>query len=332
MVDEATGTAPPSGGQPAPIKLEVPATPAVPADGGKPGTAAPPAANPSLAALAVDGKVPAVPAAPAPPVADDWRKTFAGDDAKEMTRLQRFASQADMYKAYRTLEARMSSGKMTAALSPTATPEEKATWRKENGVPESADKYDTAIGEGFVWGDNDKPVLEDFTKHALANDMTPGEVKKSLSWYAKFQADAMAKQSMADDASARDGNLELVQRWGPETPRNLGAFANYFADMEPKMRDALYASRMPDGSRLGNNPDFIAYYAQKSREANPYATLVPAGTSDPAKNIADRRAELEGPKFMGDRSSTYWRGPQADAIQKEYRDIVGAMDTMKKRT
>jgi hypothetical protein len=30
--------------------------------------------------------------------------------------------------------------------------------------------------------------------------------------------------------------------------------------------------------------------------------------------------------MMGDRSSDYWRGPQAEPMQQEYRDLVEARD------
>ena len=74
--------------------------------------------------------------------ADDWRTRLAGGDEKELKRLSRFASEADVYKAYRELEKKKSSGELKQALSKDATPEQIAEWRKENGIPETPDKYD----------------------------------------------------------------------------------------------------------------------------------------------------------------------------------------------
>lgn len=53
---------------------------------------------------------------------EDWRSKVAGEDAKELARLQRMGSPADVWKAYRALEAKISSGQLKQGLKPDATP------------------------------------------------------------------------------------------------------------------------------------------------------------------------------------------------------------------
>ncbi len=59
-------------------------------------------------------------------------------------RLDRFDSPAAVAKSYRELEAKVSSGELKAPVKPPAAdakPEEVAAWRKEQGLPETAQAY-----------------------------------------------------------------------------------------------------------------------------------------------------------------------------------------------
>src|SRR3954471_3943718 len=73
--------------------------------------------------------------------APDWRAAMAGDDKDAMKRLARFTDPGQVFKSLRSLEAKMSAGELKKPLAENATPEEKATWRKENGLPEKAETY-----------------------------------------------------------------------------------------------------------------------------------------------------------------------------------------------
>jgi hypothetical protein len=61
----------------------------------------------------------------------------------------------------------------------------------------------------------------------------------------------------------------------------------------------------------------------------PQSTIVPPGTPNAGKFIGDRIGEIS--KLMGDPASAYWRGPQAAAMQAEYRELVDAQEKMKTR-
>ncbi len=94
---------------------------------------------------------------------ENWRDEMAGGDEKERKRLERFASPADVYKSNRELEKKLSTGKFKVDLPENPTEEQIAAYRKDMGIPEDG-KYDTEIGGGFVWSDDDKPALDFFAK------------------------------------------------------------------------------------------------------------------------------------------------------------------------
>lgn len=263
---------------------------------------------------------------------DDWRARLAGEDAKALKRLERFGSPLDVFKSFRELEAKLSSGKSgqkAAALSPDATEEEIAEYRKEHGIPETPDKYDTQLGDGFVWGEADKPLLEDYTKWAHERNMTPQAVKENLAWYASLQTKQAEAREVADEQFRATAEDALRKEWGPEFRRNLNAMGSMFESMPEDQRAALWVARLPNGRLLGDDPAYVKFWAGLARELNPAATLIPGGGNDPIKGVEGRMQEIQ--KLMGDQSSAYWRGPEANKLQAEYRELIEASQKLKSR-
>jgi hypothetical protein len=115
----------------------------------------------STAGTIADGNVSEKPVAAPADWPEDWRIKLAGEDKSYLKTLDRFNTPSDLAKAYRDAQQRLSAGNLKAILPDNPTEEELKTWRTENGVPESPDKYDVNLGDGFVWSDEDKPLLDD---------------------------------------------------------------------------------------------------------------------------------------------------------------------------
>lgn len=263
---------------------------------------------------------------------DDWRAKFAGEDAKALKRLERFGSPTDLFKSFRELEGKLSSGQLKAkveAPGKDATPEEIAAFRKEQGIPESPDKYDTSLGDGFVWADADKPFLEDYTKYAHERNMTPAQVKENLAWYAASQQRALEAQAEADTNFRINAEEELRKEWGPDFRRNMNSVYQLFTDMPSEAKEGLFSARTPDGKLIGDHPAYMQFFANLARELNPAATILPAGGANPMQGIEGRMKELES--MMGNRASEYWRGPKSEAMQQEYRDLLTAQEKLRSR-
>jgi hypothetical protein len=271
----------------------------------------------------------------------DWREKIAAGDAKELEQLKRHGSPLDLWKKARSLEQKLSSGEYKRELPKDATPEDVAAWRAERGIPDKPDGYleKLALPDGMVLGEADKPIVASFAEAALDGNMDAGQLSKLVAQYYKMQ-DQIASQRSQADAEFRQRNEDHMRaELGPDFRPTLGAVNNFLASLPSQFHiqengktvtgGMLAAARLPDGTRLGDNAAWLGWLAERSREANPYATLMPAGMGDQGKGVNDEIASIE--KLMGDRSSDYWRGPTAEPMQQRYRDLVEARERMKSR-
>jgi hypothetical protein len=265
----------------------------------------------------------------------DWRARFAGDDADALKRLERFQAPADVFKSYRELERRVSSGELKAPPKPLAkeaSPEQAAAWRKEQGLPDSAEAFvkGLALPNGVVPGEADRDMLEAFADTAFKNNWNGDQFNQAVAWYYEQQDARQAQQIERDEAFRQTALIELGKEWGPQQFQvNLNAMQNMLALFPQGVADSLLAGRMADGSRIGDNPGVLRALVHLARELNPAATVLPAGGDLSAKGIEGRMAEIQ--KMMGDYRSDYWQGPRAADLQKEFRELVEAQEKMRGR-
>ncbi len=261
--------------------------------------------------------------------AEDWRVKLAGGDEKELKRLSRFASEADIYKAYRELEKKKSDGTLKQALGKDATPEERANWRKENGIPESADKYDLTFDDGLVIGENDKPLVDKFVQSMHDENASPSQVKAALKSYYAIVADQQHAIAEAD-VTFKDESMEsLREEWGGDYKKNLNVIGGFLSALPEDTRVAFETARTQDGKLIGNDPAIIKWLASMAYEINPAATVMPSSINNPGSAIGDEIASIE--KLMGDSSSSYWKGATAEKTQQRYLDLISARDKINAR-
>lgn len=296
--------------------------------------AAPALANdnkPAPTILNGDASPPVVQVAPAD-WPTDWRAKMAGEDAAYTKTLDRYASPMELAKAHRELQQKLSREPRAPILpGPDATPEERQAYRKQIGVPDEPNGYDVKVAEGFVWGETDKPMLDDFTKYAHSQDMRPDEVKKALGWYAQFQEQSKTEQARRDEATRINGIDELRTEWGAQNYEgNINAVENLAARWGKEASEEFLGARGPSGRKLGSIPSVLKALAQTEIQLNPAAKLVPAGTQDQGKAVGSRLQELD--KMMSDYSGPYWRGDRKDELQQEYRDLLDAQQRLSGKT
>ena len=262
--------------------------------------------------------------------ADDWRVKLAGGDEKELKRLARFASEADIYKSFRELEKKKSNGELKQALSKDATPEELTQWRKENGIPESADKYDLKFDDGLVIGENDKPLIDKFVASMHGKNANEDQVKAAIATYYSLIGEKQQAQAESDVAF-KDQSIELLkEEWGGEFKKNLAAVNGFLAALPDEPRAAFEHARTPDGKKLGDDPAIIKWLAATAYEINPAASVMPSSVSNPAGAISDEIAAIE--KMVGDKTSAYWKGADAQKNQDRYSELLAARDKINARS
>lgn len=312
----APATGSPLGGPP-PVPTHAAADPVDPKPTASSAPATPTAADPSA------------PAAPASPTTwpEDWRKIIAGEDKKKADRLSRFTDPAKLFDSYAALERDLSSGKYRKALPSHPSAEELTEWRKSNGVPEKPEDYDVNLGNGIVWGEQDKPHIDDFLKWAHANNATPDEVKRGLGWWHQYQNTLVDQQNEADSVNAQGARDKLRELWGGETQRNIN-FLKSTLDAYDGAYATLMNARGPDGIRLGDNPVMLNALLGEFVKGNPYGRDLPGNGQDPAKTVEAEFSEIQS--LMRDRSSAYWKGDKSAQMQARFRELVDVRERLSK--
>ncbi len=285
-------------------------------------TVAAKAAPPSAA----DPDTPAAKGEPSPTTwPEDWRKLVAGDDKKKAERLSRFTDPGKILDSFLALEKDLSSGKYRKALPSHYSSEELAEWRKANNVPEKPEDYDTNLGNGIVWGEADKPHIDNFLKWAHEHNATPDEVKRNLGWWAQYQDHLVDQQNEADAANASAAFQKMRELWGGETTKNQNFLKTVF-DRYDGAYATIMNARGPDGRRLGDNPEVLNSLLAEFVKGDPYARDLPGNGQGASQTVEAEYATLQG--MMRDRESGYWKGPDAAAKQARFRELVGIKERL----
>lgn len=289
-----------------------------------------PAADPAALAPAVDPAAPAAIAAKSNGVwGDNWRKDYAGEDAKLLTQLERFQSPKAALDALFAAQRRISEGGLKPVLPEKPTPEQLTAWRKENGIPEKPEEYLAHLPEGLVIGEADKPLFESFVKSLHEVNAAPEVAHAAVAWYNKFQEEAIAQQREADTTYAASTEDALRSEWGADYRVNQAIRTTFLNRLPEGIKDVFLNSRMPDGRALGDHPDLSKWLVSMERELNPTATLSGGGFGGDTKGIETRIAEIE--KLQGNQYSIYWKGEQAAKIQAEYDNLLKMREKLKVR-
>lgn len=302
-------------------------TPPSPPAANAPPAATPPAAAPPAKAPAVAITSDAPPAGAAPANwPDNWRDLIAADDEGARKQLDRMTSPADIVKAWRSLEKMKGAGQLKASLPENASAEQLAQYRKENGIPETHDKYDLTLPDGLVIGEHDKPVIDGFLKDMHTANAPPALVKQALGFYYKEQQRQMAETATKDAESRVSAVQQLQSEWGGEFKQNVDMAKNLLVGhFGEDVANSLYFSRLPDGTLFGNNPSVLKGLAKLALDVNPTAMLVPAGGNQ-AMAVGDEIQKYE--KMMRDAPQDYYRDPKN---AQRFAQLLEAQKTLKSR-
>jgi hypothetical protein len=248
----------------------------------------PPVAEPAASDPPADPPANDPPAADPPKVSAAWapgeREALAStiadekERAKFLERLNRFPSKAEMAKTIREQDKLFASGKVKPALSEKPTETELAQYRKDNGIPETPDKYLDALKleDGLVIGDDDKPLLEIALKAAHAENLTPRQVSAMVN--AKYKADEQAAADFVINQTRlkQQTTDALNQEWGAEYRPTINSIANLISTAPNGVGEMLGKAVLPNGDVALNNIDVLRWFATLSRQVNPTG-VVPRG-------------------------------------------------------
>lgn len=243
---------------------------------------------------------------------------------KLLTRLKRFNTPADAAKALREHDKLLSSGQLKKGLPKNATEAQIAEWRKDNGVPETPDKYDLGLPKDADLNDNDVNMLAEWAAQAHAANATPEMVKAGAGAYLKMRQAVVAQMQEANSAAKKATEDELRAEWGQDYRTNVDGLGSLLTHMGSEAMAALVGARTEDGVQLLNNPAVSRALAGHARTLGFVgATVVPAG-GDIGKGIDDELASL--PKAYlenGEKNPAYWGSDRVQARKAELLEAKG---------
>lgn len=243
--------------------------------------------------------------------------------------MERYSTPAEMAKALRELNVRISKGELKAPLKKDASPEELKAWREEQGIPETPDKYDLTLPDGLVIGDNDKPYVDAYVAALHAENASPAVVKAGVAAYMQARQQQVAAIAERDGAQREEVEAELVAEWGhSDFKRNVASVKAMLGQADSEVADMVLNARGPDGRAIANSPKVLRWLTQHARELGYVGgTIPPAGGSN-AETVDSEIKKIEGMQYLegGARNPAYWKD---EKLQARYRELLDARNRLK---
>lgn len=220
---------------------------------------------------------------------------------------------------------------MKNPLPANATAEQIAAWRTENGIPATGDGYIASLPAEIKIEPHNKEMASFIANRMLAVNASPAVVHEGLKVMNEWQAQLIEKRVEADETLRASTEDALRAEWGNEYRANRNNVLSFLsATAPPEVADALLNARTPDGTPFVGTPAAVRWLASMAKLHNPFGTIVPgAGAGTGMGNVDSRINQINA--MMSDQSSEYWKGPNAEKIQKEYRDLIDAQNRQKER-
>lgn len=243
---------------------------------------------------------------------DNWRELAAGNDEELAALLKRYGTLNGVAKALKDAKNTIRSGVIKRDMPDPKDEKAMGEWRKEQGIPDDPTGY--VLPEPILkrLTDEDKPVLANFTEFAHAKNAPPAFVEMATEWYIAGQEAAATKLAEDDAAATEAAEDDLRKDWAPGEYKANFTLAKRFMDQIPVIGAVWSEARLPNGRRLGDFPEFIAWASDQGRNSFGDATFATADNE--AKHTA-RKAEIE--KIRDTDFERYER-----EFSNEYRDIL----------
>lgn len=200
-----------------------------------------------------------------------WRDMMAGQDEKFRKHLDRYGSLSDVGKKIRELEKMVGQVKKPLPENPTA--DQIASWRKENGIPETPEGYEIKLQDGMTLPEEYKPVVSEFLKTMHGVNAPPAIVNSMIGWYMDREETMRAQQIEADKTQRLETIEKLRTELGGEYKATQGMIKAWL-DRQGEIGQALLGARGSDGKALFNNTEFVMWLNNHIRETEPSATVI----------------------------------------------------------
>lgn len=194
-------------------------------------------------------------------VATDWRSGLSGDLLRHA---EKFATPQDAVKAHRKAQQQIS--RMVVVPGDGATPEELGRFRRQMGVPESADGYQVTLPddlpEALRPGDQNDDMQQSFLEAMHRSGATQSQVQTALDWYYGMIRDAhgIHTTALTDYKEAQESDLRRA--WGNGYEAKVATANRFVENFAGNDAEGLLGLELKDGGLLGAHPAFVRLAAQ----------------------------------------------------------------------
>ncbi len=255
----------------------------------------------------------------APTWRDDWRKALAGGDEKAEARLNRFQSPENVFKSWAELDKKISAGALKSTLPENATPEDIAAYRKSWDVPEKPEGYEIAVPAGLELLDPEKESLNLFLKDMHDSNAPKAMVKKATESYFKVRELELQQIYEAAQEKTINSRATMKAEWGRDYDRNSKLVNNdMVATIGAEAAQRIAGRTFIDGTKVGDDPDFLRYVAAKALASADDGMLVMSDSAMAGKSVEEAYRAAIDLKFTD--PTKY----HSDAHQKHLQQLAAA--------
>lgn len=219
---------------------------------------------------------------------DDWRERLAGDDAKRLAHLKRFASPENYLNRTVGIENQLRSGLLKPVLADGAAEAEVAEYRKAHGIPAepSLEGYGVELPK-----DVDETIKGDLGKFVARmhkiNSPAP-VVKEAIGVFFELEAEAEQQFYEVAQKATVDHKAEIRAEYGRDYDRNLALGNTFIAKHLGEKAPELTAIPLADGTLLGDHPDFVRLFVAAALAGADDVSLATAESAPGAGTIKEQ--------------------------------------------
>lgn len=187
------------------------------------------------------------------------------------------------------------------------------------GRPESPDGYQLSVDGNIVTED----VASQFADVAHNLRLTPEQASGIMDYY-RSAVENTGVANMEQSAEMQEQAMEaLRQEWGRAYDQKIQAAASAAQEF---MDADMFNMQLADGSRLGDNPDFIRAMANIADFKHSVTSEDTVSESSQSNVMTPKEAQTEIDSIMNDRNNAYWDKSNPVARQRAIQRVQELME------
>jgi hypothetical protein len=167
------------------------------------------------------------------------------------------------------------------------------------GRPETPQGYEIAVDGSIVT----EEVAQDFAEISHKLRLTPDQAKGIMDYYRSSVEQTNAGSTEQAEAFRQTTEESLKSEWGRAYDQKLNQAVNAAKEFS---NPEIFDLQLSDGSRLGDNPEFIKTFAKIAEFRQTVTSEDTISENAQANVMTPKQAQAEIDAIMNNRSHAYW--------------------------